>query len=196
MLELPVWPSDGLIGIWSTAPPLSSSSALRRSTHPAHQRDSPAAPAALSDLTNPETRFCWTDNETGVNQTPILRVAASLGEFILNYDLIMSIRETQWVWNTKLMRTFYMIFYIIAYSCRDWVCLQKVEWACSDFSVHIEILSVQCNSVIVGILYHIYIYKYILKYSCGICITFLQVFLVFLWCLYCILWGYNLKKDY
>lgn len=43
-----VWPSHGFLGIW--CPPLSSSSsAQRRSTHPAHQRDCPAA-APTTDL--------------------------------------------------------------------------------------------------------------------------------------------------
>lgn len=71
-----VWPSHGFLGIWR--PPLSSSSsAQRRSTHPAHQRDCPAAAPALSDP-RPETLFYW---ETTSATTLGFIVGHSSGEF-------------------------------------------------------------------------------------------------------------------
>lgn len=71
-----VWPSHGFLGIW--CPPLSSSStAQRRSTHPAHQRDCPAAAPAYSDH-RPETLFYW---ETNTGTTLGFIVGHSSGEF-------------------------------------------------------------------------------------------------------------------
>lgn len=56
----------------------------RRSTHPTHQRDSPAAPPALSDHTNLKHISV---GKLIKLESPILRVAVCLGEFIFNSDV-------------------------------------------------------------------------------------------------------------
>lgn len=80
--------------------PLSSSSALRRSTHPAHQRDSPTAAAALSEHRNRRKRlFKLFLLGRYINRSQPVSYS-SCRSFLWWVDVLIWTLKTQWVCDT------------------------------------------------------------------------------------------------